>query len=315
MVAGGYHLSFGATIHEDHHSIGIPQFPFVNHPFDVQIFLLDGLKQLMCGFDGLELQMKVYYENNLEEIVNSEKLCKIESNPSSMIIGKDGTTTVKICFLEASMHHANRKFVLKFSIVNNAHGYDIAPVVSVGMLSVKYRLIVKADLHDDTQSSVWYKDVGGRESCIDVAVKLIDANNQLVTTRVVPLKIGLYYTSGEAVAKQDLLVVQPESILSIDESGHANIKLRVNDVSKNHQRQHFYIRVCPDTATSPLLNDISADQTGAIEVKSKRAKKSTKDHSFNNISSNNNNSNNNNVIESSDTLLSLSHAALRLKQL
>ena len=46
--------------------------------------------------------------------------------------------------------------------------------------------------------------------------------------------------------------------------------MRINDVSKNHQRQRFRILVAPDTAQDPLLHDISSDSTPPVEVKSKR---------------------------------------------
>ena len=46
--------------------------------------------------------------------------------------------------------------------------------------------------------------------------------------------------------------------------------MRINDVSKNHQRQRFRILVTPDTGQDPLLHDVGADATQAIEVKSKR---------------------------------------------
>jgi hypothetical protein len=75
------------------------------------------------------------------------------------------------------------------------------------------------------------------------------------------------------VLKQDLLVVMPDSSMSVEKSGCALIKLRINDVSKNHQRQQFHVTVSPDTGAAPLLNDVSADESHNIEVKSKRTKR------------------------------------------
>ena len=48
---------------------------------------------------------------------------------------------------------------------------------------------------------------------------------------------------------------------------------RIEDVSKNHQRQRFSIKIAPDTFNYPLNNDISADVCDPIEVRSKPKKK------------------------------------------
>ena len=48
--------------------------------------------------------------------------------------------------------------------------------------------------------------------------------------------------------------------------------MRIDDVSKNHQKQPFVIQIAPDTKTQPLNNDISPDECSAVEVRSKRNK-------------------------------------------
>lgn len=83
----------------------------------------------------------------------------------------------------------------------------------------------------------------------------------------------LIYDNGEVVSKQDFLHIQSDSVLCIQNTGKTTLKLRINDVSKNHQRQLFKILVSPDTSSSPLLLDISSDQSSSIEVKSKRTTK------------------------------------------
>ena len=85
--------------------------------------------------------------------------------------------------------------------------------------------------------------------------------------------MSLIYDNGELVAKQDFLHIQSDSVLCIQNSSRTTIKLRINDVSKNHQRQLFKIMVSPDTSSSPLLLDISSDMSSSIEVKSKRTTK------------------------------------------
>jgi hypothetical protein len=53
--------------------------------------------------------------------------------------------------------------------------------------------------------------------------------------------------------------MSPDSRIFIDETGTADIRLRIEDVSKNHQGQSFKIRVGPNTKHSPINSDISPD--------------------------------------------------------
>jgi hypothetical protein len=57
-----------------------------------------------------------------------------------------------------------------------------------------------------------------------------------------------------------------------DDKGQASLRLRIDDVSKNHQKQSFVIQIAPDTNAHPLNNDISPDECSALEVRSKRNK-------------------------------------------
>ena len=57
-----------------------------------------------------------------------------------------------------------------------------------------------------------------------------------------------------------------------DDKGQASLRLRIDDVSKNHQKQAFMIQIAPDTNSHPLNNDISPDECSALEVRSKRNK-------------------------------------------
>lgn len=58
----------------------------------------------------------------------------------------------------------------------------------------------------------------------------------------------------------------------VDDKGQASLRLRIDDVSKNHQKQSFVIQIAPDTNSHPLNNDISPDECSALEVRSKRNK-------------------------------------------
>jgi hypothetical protein len=166
------------------------------------------------------------------------------------------------------MRYENKKFVLYASTESTTGAY-IKPAMSDAMLVVRYRLVI-----DNTHiPDVWYKDEGGRDKCIDLFVNLKDHNGELIVARKVPLKVTLQYDSGHNVVKQDILKINPENRLAIDESGRALLRLRIEDVSKNHQKQQFVILIAPDTQQHPLNNDISPDVCPPIEVRSKRNKR------------------------------------------
>jgi hypothetical protein len=112
-----------------------------------------------------------------------------------------------------------------------------------------------------------YQDEGGRENRIDLYIQLLGPANVPTGERKIPLKVTLTYGNGQPVLKQDILSISPECKLTTDDTGSAVLKVRVNDVSKNHQRQLFCIQVGADTTLDPLLNDISPDSSAPVEVR------------------------------------------------
>lgn len=170
------------------------------------------------------------------------------------------------------MRYENKKFVIYASIDNTTgpgHASYVSPAISEPMLCIRYRLRIL----EDSIPEVWYKDEGGRDKCIDLTVTLRDHNNELIVARKVPLRVTLLYESGHQVLKQDILKINPENKLMIDETGKALLRLRIEDVSKNHQKQLFTVQVVPDTVQHPLNNDISPDCCRPLEVRSKRNKR------------------------------------------
>jgi len=163
--------------------------------------------------------------------------------------------------------------VERYNLLLEIRSHDnvlMANVLSSTVLLVQYKLDIKGIF----LPKVWYKDEGGRDKCIEIMVQLLDSNNQVVTTRVVPLKIQLVYFGGGPVVKQDILKISPESKICIEKSGIALIKFRIEEVSKNHQRQLFQIRIAPDLINAPHNSDICYTTTPSIEVRSKRTKRS-----------------------------------------
>ena len=150
----------------------------------------------------------------------------------------------------------------------------------------------------------WYKDEGGRDKCINLDVHLLDHADNLVKNHEVrgrrsplqiarsldcsrifshvdllqvPLKVALYYHKGEAepvyVNEQDILKQSQDGQRKIGRDGKTTLKIRIEDVSKNHRTQPFCVKVEPDTVTDPSSFDISGDYSGPVTVKSKRTKR------------------------------------------
>lgn len=179
---------------------------------------------------------------------------------------------------------------LQSSYDPNSVTHLFKPTLSAAITVVQYRLSVKI-LSEPTNGSydasegVWYKDESGREKSIDILVEALDEHDSLLTNRNITLKPFLiYYGSGELVARQDLLQVLPDTRLSINDSGVASMKFRINDVSKNHQKQPFSILVSPHLPP-PHQNQVCLDVAPAcsdsITVKSKRTKRIRSDREAN----------------------------------
>lgn len=134
---------------------------------------------------------------------------------------------------------------------------------------------------------IWYKDEGGKDHGIDILITLINENYEPIVGHEIPLILTLTYANGENITmKSNLLNILPEGSLIIDKhTGKLLKKIRINDISKNHQRQSFRIRVQPDvskantasvasiSSSSISLFDIAGDESEAIEVRSKRTKR------------------------------------------
>lgn len=129
----------------------------------------------------------------------------------------------------------------------------------------------KLEIVPKNWTSPWYKDEGGREKSIDLLASL-HANTMKYTPQKLCLKPMLYYASSSsgtvaAVVNQDVLRVLSED-LSLGEDGSRLVRLRIEDVSKNHQGQDFQIQL--SVADHP---EIMPGLSPSITVRSKRNKR------------------------------------------
>eukprot|EP00471_Norrisiella_sphaerica_P001329 CAMPEP_0184491076 /NCGR_PEP_ID=MMETSP0113_2-20130426/19555_1 /TAXON_ID=91329 /ORGANISM="Norrisiella sphaerica, Strain BC52" /LENGTH=619 /DNA_ID=CAMNT_0026875275 /DNA_START=78 /DNA_END=1937 /DNA_ORIENTATION=+ len=193
-----------------------------------------------------------------------------------IIISTQGMVSVKFRIREVSMKHENRKFCLRFSCQEQSYMTKIVtPVISTDMTVIRHKLKIRPS---PLFPSVWYKDEGGRDKFINVDAILEDQNRNLVLDREVPLRVILTY-AGDAeaeVKKQSILKLSNDSLPKIGRNGQVTLKVRIEDVSKNHQKQPFCVKIAPDTSYSPANYDIAMDVSPPIIVKSKRNKRTRK---------------------------------------
>lgn len=138
--------------------------------------------------------------------------------------------------------------------------------------------LVQAKLQVSTAedwTNVWYKDEGGRDKSMEVAVAAYDRDNNLLHEQI-QLEVKLCYhnasTSALAVSNQDILRrLGSEKRLQIDaNTGKAKIRWRVEDVSKNHQGQNFVLLISSAQSSEVHVAPVT---TPPVNVRSKRNKR------------------------------------------
>lgn len=123
-------------------------------------------------------------------------------------------------------------------------------------------------------TSIWYKDEGGRDKCIEFCVEATEKNEKPVKEKL-PLTVTLCYATADEpirVLNQEVLrIIGSEKKLQTERStGRAKIRFRIEDVSKNHQGQDFLLQVAVDNRMYP---GIAPAYTPSVSVRSKRNKR------------------------------------------
>ncbi|KAM3575009.1 hypothetical protein VYU27_003030 [Nannochloropsis oceanica] len=229
----------------------LPRFPFLNNFFDVHVFLFDESNQVKNGEEfEFPLQARPVFGDKARTPVEKPVM---EVDPCSPRLGRNGKASFRVRFTDVSMNFDNRDFRLEVSVVggqaglrpkdvgSNAAGavvacasssscssdkFYVAPVVSDRMTVVRHRLRIRSETQPPT---VWYKDEGGRDKCIEVMVDLVDSEGRRVHGQEVPLKVALLYEDLQCVGKQDILKLSSESRQAIDHTGTATLRLRIED--------------------------------------------------------------------------------------
>lgn len=242
-----------------------PKFPYRDEPFELTVYLVDPADHLKAG---LTVPLKV-------ELYAAEKMLPVEKDilhidpATKPVMNGDGICKLRVSISECSMALGNRKFVIHIAAATSKDlQLNVTPAVTSEMTVIQHRLMIQEKLPE-----LWYKDEGGRDKCMTLPIFLVNSKNERVGNRPVPLRVTLLYENEHPVLKQDILKMSPDCQRTIDSTGKAVLKLRIEDVSKNHQGQAFRLKVEADTAQSPLNFDVAYDLSSSISVRSKRNKR------------------------------------------
>ncbi len=213
---------------------------------------------------------------------------------STAISWKDGGLLATLKFhanvLKSSAPISSRRVCLMLSTEYGLSDEDggeprevikLDPLVSDTFVIVKHALEIvdgKKPIPDQ-----WFKDEGGRDNCVEFGVRLVDSEGRAVLDRNIQLHLTLLYRNMHPVANQDILKVFPFSEWSLNpqsdgaksQSG-VNFRVRIEEVSRHHQKQAFRIRVAAEPVGHECTLDIRPGPSKPIVVLSKRITRKTK---------------------------------------
>mmetsp|Transcript_13684 Transcript_13684/g.24711 ORF Transcript_13684/g.24711 Transcript_13684/m.24711 type:complete len:291 (+) Transcript_13684:118-990(+) len=129
---------------------------------------------------------------------------------------------------------------------------------------------------------VWYKDQAHEPKYFCVVVMLKDEGGRRVKGLDVPLKAKLMFANGEVVNRQGILKLSKDSVPAIGNSGVAELKIRIDSVSKNHDGRLFMVNIFPDARCLPADVRLSGTNSHPVKVLSKRnrGKRKKDSHAF-----------------------------------
>lgn len=207
-------------------------------------------------------------------------VAKLTADPAriQLSVGESATTVrSKIDVPDLSTDHKTYycvKISKKYDAQDSSSaGNIVQPVFTKGVHVVNHMI----DLTPTDWEPIWYKDEGGRDKCMQVEAGLRDRDGSLVYGKKVPLRLTLMYDNGKThslrVIKQEILRVLGTQKDCIDpDTATAQLRFRVEDVSKNHQGQNFIVEVAPLEAEEGFA-DVAPAYTPSVSVRSKRNKR------------------------------------------
>ena len=187
-------------------------------------------------------------------------------------ISTDGEAPLQITINALSKNFTGKHFILSVKVADSSMRVKELLTEPFTVVSQRLKVVNEAP-------NLWFKDEGGRDKAIELSIEL---TNKLGVHKLrdVPLLVTLHYdTEGYPQALMHTKAGGDDSVQLLQMArdsdpivrhGQAIIKVRINDVSKNHMTHAFIVKIGPNTMKDPELRDIAAAYSTPIVVKSKR---------------------------------------------
>jgi hypothetical protein len=210
-----------------------------------------------------------------------------------------GTGYAKLCTTFSDTLASLRGKELRVQITGTSTDpITIEPFVSDTFCIVRYRLLL-----DCQPPELWHKDEGGKEKTMQIQGRLVNYADTPILPRTVRLHITLLYANSKTEVKdQSILRIKSSSsslsnggtshtssvqsskssrgaqsvTVCVNNNGRFDFCFRIEEVSKNHQKQAFCVQISPDLNADPLNSDIANVTTSSVLVRSKRSKRNKK---------------------------------------
>eukprot|EP00980_Cylindrotheca_fusiformis_P028006 scaffold22575_cov141-Cylindrotheca_fusiformis.AAC.37 len=254
-----------------------PTYVYSNESFDVELQLESSRSRSSSSSPPRSVELAASLHH-----VRSGRECGTEgilvTEPSRISVSPGKSCVVK-CMIRMDGIHRDQgaslelRFTPKDDLSPSSQSIIGASTRPISVVNYK----VKISLEEEWDH-LWYKDEGGRDKSMELYVAIYDKDGQVRTGEQIPLQPVLCYATDEGdsvkVSNQEILRTLGSSKIYIDkDSGKARIRFRVEDVSKNHQGQDFKLQVGPDPKAKHF-KDVAPDYTPAVNVRSKRNKRS-----------------------------------------
>lgn len=237
----------------------IPKNFLFECPTEISIVLIDAEKNIL-PVDNIPIHLQIFKEH---DILHECPASSITISSSTNCMMQQGMIPFKITIHNVPENHNNQRFLFRISSPYS----EVMPCYSETITCYKYRLVF------ETESSVnpWFKDENRQDRYLEYRLLLVDAQNEILQDKYFVLDAAVYYENGNIVPQQNIMTVHIDSNLFINELGQAFVRFRINDVSKNHQKQRFCLVV--SCKPSPESEFVAPAVSKPLEVRSKRTKR------------------------------------------
>src|SRR5581483_4989391 len=211
------------------------------------------LKKIGCirnvYLPDLSIQVEAFIEDDIQQNFNYFSLDK-----EKIEIDENGNASFSIKFTKEI--ESGRKIFLSIFIKDMQQMIESIRTSSFSVL--KYYFSLNTSFKNVLSrkgdgNNVFYKEVGGKDQCIIVEVKVYDQDGKFTSEITnVKLKPRLLYENGELVSNQRLLMVAVEND-NVMKDGNITMKFKIDDVSSKHGNKKFCIQITQDTSQPEII--------------------------------------------------------------